>query len=57
MCIRDRQFTNDKNSMANIVFDRFGRDQILIPAPYLSLIHIWGAPQPTPWERQEISLI
>lgn len=40
------QFTNDKNSMANIVFDRFGRDQILTPAPSGFTVTVEVVPSP-----------
>ena len=40
------QFTNDKNSMANIVFDRFGRDQVLIPAPSGFIVTVEVVPSP-----------
>ena len=40
------QFTNDKNSMANIVFDRFGRDQVLIPAPSGFTVTVEVVPSP-----------
>ena len=45
------QFTNDKNSMANIVFDRFGRDQVLIPAPsgFTVTVEIVPSPQFFAW--------
>lgn len=40
------QFANDKNSMANIVFDRFGRDQILTPAPAGFTVTVEVVPSP-----------
>ena len=40
------QFTNDKTNMANIVFDRFGRDQILTPAPAGFTVTVEVVPSP-----------